>query len=104
MPTDAEHVCLSGKTGADRPAVKATRMTHFGSRRPAKYFFISASQGLGRLGSSGLEGGRPPQQVVDHPLSRVIATGKRRLDVAAPEIRHERLARPMHAVADRRHL
>src|ERR1700676_3456247 len=32
MPTDPANVCLPGKTGSERHAVKVTRLTHFGHR------------------------------------------------------------------------
>src|SRR5437879_7280827 len=32
MPTDSENVCLSRKTGSERPSVRTTRLTHLGHR------------------------------------------------------------------------
>src|SRR5438876_321619 len=38
MPTGSEYVRLSGWTGSAWTAVRSTRMTHLGSRRPPKIF------------------------------------------------------------------
>src|ERR1700722_4429869 len=40
MPTDPAHVCLSGKTGSERRAVRVARLTHM---RHRTYYFLFAS-------------------------------------------------------------
>src|SRR6266576_7042445 len=47
MPTNAEDVCLSGKTGSDRRVLRMTRLTHNGPGRLPEHALTRIAKGDG---------------------------------------------------------